>query len=449
MNFIEYLAELQNKYNITNKEIREELSQSGKPLSKSYLSHKLSGERRITEDEFNLIVHTIRPTAAEEKKLRQLFSIYLYGEHEFKEVQRIREYIMEFADDTTPHYDGSGADLAGISAIGDEKTLIAVVLRLLSQAWGKEKIRIWCQPECKVVMDVLKFLSHKEPADVEHLLCLNNDYKRDSNVYNISSLKVLDKLVLRNAQHKIHYYYDIVYSRIKGYNVFPYFILTENMALLISEDCKGGHLIQDRALVLHLIAEFSQKYQQAEPLFEMVTDDVAYMMHMYKLEQEATADTYILQYHPCLALNRNEALTRSCIDEAYPHKEQLMQLFLERWELHRRINSHHLYSGEGKEEFLRTGVTSDMDPRIFRPLTPEERLAALQSSAENPTHHSMELNDGFLKIPASLSLFCTDSGRMLISFDNSSSNRLIMQERSMHRSMLHFFKYVLKYEAFK
>ena len=70
MNFIEYLAELQNKYNITNKEIREELSQSGKPVSKSYLSHKLSGERRITEDEFNLIVHTIRPTAAEEKKLR-------------------------------------------------------------------------------------------------------------------------------------------------------------------------------------------------------------------------------------------------------------------------------------------------------------------------------------------------------------------------------------------
>ena len=447
MNFIEYLAELQLKYDIPNAEILEEMQLQGLKISKSNLSHKLSGERQIPEREFELMVHTIRPTAAEEKKLRRLYTIRRFGEKEYAEVERIRDYIAQFADDTTVYFSDFGAALDAIIDIHDEKTLTAVLFRLLSEVWGKDTIRICCQPDFKPLIDMMMFLSRSGQADVEHLVCLNNDYKRDSNVYNIQCLKVLDKLVIRNMQHKIRYFYDMVYSRANSFNLFPFFILAGNRALLINWDCKSGYLVQRSVLVHRLGTEFKRMYDQAESLFGVVSNDVEYMRMCMEMEAEVHQEQFILQYHPCLAFNCNEELTRRCMHEAYPEKEQMMAMFRRRWNSKPGAHSIHLYTREGKEEFLRTGMTSDMDPHIFRPLDEEERRSILASMSCNPVHTAVELNDTFVKVPAQLALFCADSGRILISYNNGSASRLIMQERSMHRSMVQFFRYVLKYEV--
>ncbi len=447
MNFNEYLMELQRKYDVTNKEMAHELKQAGIKSSESGVSRKLSGERKIEPCEFELMLQVIRPTAAEEHKLRRLYRIRQFGEKEYVEVQRIRDYIQQFADDATVIFTDTDIQLESVSNILDDTTMTAVIFRLLSEVWGREPIRIFCQPEYKPLIDILMFLSRSQPAEVEHLVCLNND-KSNSNIYNIECLSVLDKLVIRNIRHSVRYFYDLISSKLNCFNLFPFFILAGNRALFISWDFKTGYLAHEPKLVQRVQSEFARMYHEGKPLFEIAASDVRYMQLCMEIERDVYKEHYLLQYHPCVAFNGDLELTGRCIHDAYEGKDAFLEMFALRWSQRTDVRSFHLHTREGREDFLRTGMTSDMNPQIFRALTPEERGYVLNRIMSDQKHTAHEIKDTFIKVPPPLSLFCSDSGRCLISYkDNRSAPRLIMRERSLHRSMMHFFRYVLKYET--
>ena len=65
MQYYEYVEILQKKYRVTNTELLEELAASGNRISKSNLSHKLKGERRLTPEELEIVIQTLSATAAE------------------------------------------------------------------------------------------------------------------------------------------------------------------------------------------------------------------------------------------------------------------------------------------------------------------------------------------------------------------------------------------------
>ncbi len=449
MNFNEYLMDLQRKYDVTNKEMAHELKQAGIKSSESGVSRKLSGERKIEQDELELMLQVIRPTAAEESQLRRLYRIRQFGEKEFVEVQRIRDYIQQFADDATVIFTDTDIQLENVSNIFDDRTMTAVMFRLLSEVWGREPIRIFCQPEYKTLIDILMFLSRSQPADVEHLVCLNND-KTNSNIYNIECLSVLDKLVIRNSRHSVHYFYDLISSKLSSFNFFPFFVLAGNKALFINWDFKTGYLVHEPELIQRVQNEFARMYCEGKPLFEIAATDVRYMQLCMEMEREVYQEHYLLQYHPCVAFNGDLAMTANCIHDSYEGKEAFLEMFALRWSQRSDVRSFHLHTRQGTEDFLRTGMTSDMDPRIFRSLSPEECRKVLQCICSDQVHIACEINDVFIKVPQPLSIFCTDSGRCLISYkDNRSAPRLIMRERSLHRSMMLFFQYVLKYETSK
>ena len=66
MNYYEYLEQLQKKYGTTNTELLEELAAAGIRISKSNLSHKLKGQRRMTDEELEVFIQTVCPTGSEE-----------------------------------------------------------------------------------------------------------------------------------------------------------------------------------------------------------------------------------------------------------------------------------------------------------------------------------------------------------------------------------------------
>jgi hypothetical protein len=73
VNFYEYLDLLQKKYGTSNTELLEELAAAGVRISKSNLSHKLKGERRLTDEELDVFIQTVCPTGSEETTLRALY----------------------------------------------------------------------------------------------------------------------------------------------------------------------------------------------------------------------------------------------------------------------------------------------------------------------------------------------------------------------------------------
>lgn len=442
--FLEYLKMLQEKYDVTNSEILLELSDSGNTISKSNLSHKLSGDRALSNNELNAIIRVISPSVAEEEQLRTLYKIYLFGERKYDEVLLINEYIEEFDDETTVLFTYKPIELTEIADISDEKLLADVVFSILSDVWTKGKIKIFCQPEYKKMIDSLIYLSGISNSAVEHIVCFNNDYKADSNIYNIKCLKTLDKLVIKNHSHHIKYYYDKINSRANSFSIYPFFIIAGQYALLISYDFKIGYLIKENRFINCLSNEFDRIFSSSQELFSLIDSDLDYLKLCSELENGVRNRFYTLQYYPCLIFNGNEDITRNCIKDSFEYKDNVITLIKKRWETLDNVKGYHLYHPLGMEEFLKTGLTIDMSGSIFKPVSLENRELLIKMIRKHHNQMIYEINKSFLHIPKGLSMVCYDSGIVLISYkiNNSNEARLVIKERSIYKSMLNFFEYI-------
>lgn len=449
MKFLEYLKLLQEKYHIPNCEILEELCRGGLKISKSNLSHKLNGDRMISNEELQIFIDVIRPSVAEEEKLRDLFKIYQFGEPEFEEVKLIKEYIEGFSSTTVSLPSEQLVTLDGITGISDEKMLGNVLHTLISEAWGNSTVKILCQPEYGKLVDILLYFSESGNSDIQHLVCLSNDFKNDNNIYNIRCLRVLDKLVIRNSQHKIRYFYDKVTARINSLTIFPFFLIANNRVLLISHDFMSGYLFTDDEFACKLSSEFDRMYSQTQDLFQIVDNDIDFMQMCAEFERKTRKQFFTLQFHPCVFFNNDYEITASCIKENFTHKNELMELISTRWNGLNNITGYHIHSVSGELDFMETGLTTDMSEAIFVPVEKNYRNIVLNKIRNNRDQLSLEINEKFIKIPRPLSIACYDSGIFFISYRDMSRSRLIIKERSLYKSMMNFFTYVQKFETKK
>lgn len=447
MKFLEYFKFIQEKYQIPNNELLEELCRSNISITKSNLSHKLNGDRKINEEELNVFIDVIRPSIAEEEKLRDLFKIYLFGEAEFEEVKLIKEYIEQFDDNATVIFAERALKLDSISEINDEKLLGEIVFALLSDSWSKNTIKILCQPEYRKMIDTLIYLSGIESAKVEHIVCFNNDYKSDSNIYNIHCLRTLDKLAIKNQYHSIRYFYDKVNARANVLTVFPFFIVTDERVLLISHDFKSGYLSSEKQLVIKLKSEFDRIYAQTQELFQIINNDIEYIQMCAEIEKKTQKEFFTLQFHPCVLFNYDAQITKSCIKDEFQYKEELFDVLSSRWSGLNNIKGYHVHSPLGTQDFMENGLTTDMSTDIFNPVSKIDRNVVMNKIRTNVEQVEIEVSERFIKIPRLLSIACYDSGTVLISYKDTNESRLIVRERSLYKSMMNFFKYVYRFET--
>ena len=331
-------------------------------------------------------------------------------------------------------------ELNGAQAI--RETLFA----LLSEAWGKQEIFIYCQPEFDDLIHALLTLCEQGSSNVSQIISLNNDCKTDHNLYNIHCLKMLDRLIVHNSSHIVHYYYDQVNAHIHGLKIFPYFIIAGEHLLLLSHNFKMAFLSHDIILLRTMRAEFHRIFERTLPLFEVIPNDIAYMQACMQIEESTRSDFYTLQYHPCVIFNYDEALTRSYIRMDTPYGDLMLQAIRTRWQSLEHITGHHFHTAAGTEEFLNTGITTDMTPKLFRPLSKEDRQRALDAILNVPSHKHFEVNEDFLQIPQKLMIACFDSGQVMLSYQGENNNRLVLKERSLYHSIRNFFRYLEQYE---
>ena len=449
MKFIDYIKFLREKYEISNTELLEELSSSGCEITKGSLSHKLNGERKITHEELEIFITVLQPSVAEEHKLRELYKVYDFGEVEFEEVKLIKEYIEQFDNNTVVQIDAGEIDIESVTEINDDRLLSAVLYKLLSNSWGIEEVEIMCQPEFTKLIDALLNLGSKMPAKVKQLICFNNDYKNDSNIYNIKCLEVLNKLATHNPNYGIRYFYDKVNARANPLTVFPFYIISGGKALLLSYDYKSGYLIHDTALVKKYRMEFERVFELGHELFQMIDNDLEYMQLCSEFEKTANEKFYTLQYHPCIRFNGDERITSYCVKKDIPFSDTVLEFITSSWKNPHEVKGYHLHSSMGVQDFMENGITTDMATELFNPVAEADRAIILEKIKANKVQIDVEINDSFIRIPYALSIVCYDSGVVLISYREANGSRLILKERSLYKSVMNFFKYMCEYETKK
>ncbi len=446
MRFIDYFRFLREKYELSNTELLEALSCGGCEIKKGSLSHKLNGERKISQQELDVFITVLQPSVAEEHKLRELFKVYDFGETAFEEVNRVKEYIEQFENYTVVQMDMPEIDLAAVSAIDDDRLLSAVLYQMLAACWNDAEINIMCQPEFAKLDDILHNLGSRAPAKVRQLVCFNNDNKNTDNRYNIKCLGLLNKQMIRNPQCDIRYYYDKVNVRTNSLTVFPFFITAGDKALLISHDYKSGFLVRDTAMVQKYRDEFSRVFALGHALFQTIDNDIEYMQLCAELEQVANEKFYTLQYHPCVRFNGDATITGECVRNDIPARDAVLDFIVSSWRNPQNITGYHLHSAAGVQDFLQHGITVDMSPLLFNPVAEKYRALVMEKIRANKTQVCVEINDSFLRVPHCLSIACYDSGTILVSYRGAEGPRLLLRERSLYKSLLNFFRYLYEYE---
>lgn len=445
MNFIEYLTFLKEKYGTTNSEILEELKNNDMEITKSSLSHKLSGERGISSKELEIIIEIIRPTIAETNRLLELYKILQFGEGRFKEVLYIKDYIEDLCDDSVINFRCDIDNIDSISSINDEKMILDVLYFMFEKSWNKDTIKIFCQPDFKRFINELIFFNQKGSANIEYLVCMNNDYKSDNNLYNINLLRFLGKIVKDNFNVNVRYFYDKINSRINEFTLFPFFIICGKYILLINHDFKSGFLSSNSDFIEMVTAKFDRMFSESKNLFKVVSNVADYMHICTQLELACKEKFYTLQYHPCVLYIGEKRLTFDHVKDSFFLKSELINEVKMR-EKNKKVTGYNLHSKEGTKDFLDTGLTSDMSPSYAIPYSVEERSEVLKKIKNIENHVDVELETSFIALPKEMFLGCYDNGTVLISYRSKLNEcaRLILNEKGLYRSVNNFFEYLMQ-----
>ncbi len=442
-----YIKLLQKKYSVTNSDILNELKHLNASESKGSLSHKLNGERKLSEKEFEVILNTLQCSGEERKEARRLYKIHCLGEAKYEEFMCMKAYIEDFVEYQIPFIYEENVPMSSSVEIQSEKMLNSYILALLKLADDKSEINILCQPDYRVLSSILIFLYATVKPNVRQAVCFNNSVKSENNTHNIRLTKTLNNLVARNYKHQVRYYYDDIDSHLNSFTLFPFMLTLGNMAVLITSDYKQGLFIKDANLVAGLNRRFEMIYAESDDLFEIIENDFEYMKQCVAFEEEGFTELFALQYHPCTILNGNASLAAAVIRDELPYKKAILDMYANRLAMYKDKEQCFIYCEDGMRDFLETGYTTDMSPEIFIPVPDVDRrnLAdRMQRNRKNVVNRALPVVA--LDIPKELTIMCYDNNHIIVGYKHpdflNNGFRLITKEGSIYQSMLNMLRYM-------
>ncbi len=448
MNYYEYLVSLQKKYGTTNSELLEELAACGIRITKSNLSHKLSGDRRITEDELDVMLQTICPSNAEERMLRSLFRIDRFGEEKYRDAQLIRQSIEMLSDETVSAIPASG-DVLRTGSIQGEMQMREVIRAALRNVWGKAPVRALCQPQDQKLTDALAALSVENPAPVKQLFCLDNDAGCADRNYNIQALFAADRLALLNSRYEIKYFYDKMDARANAFTPFPFFLICGGILILFAHDCKSGYLMRDDAFIARLTEEFDRMFESAQTLTERIESTEQVLQKITSLESESNGSFFRLQRSFSFLNGLDAKALHACTPRDDPTAQKLASMQLKRMqenEKAKRIGTV-LHTDNNVSDFMETGRFYDL-PDGFLMNAGIELRESIVKRAKAEHHPQRLIRKGCMELGSGLAITCYDSGTVLISrMQADQCLCLLTGERRFFRSVMSFFDYLIQFES--
>ena len=435
MQYYEYVEILQKKYRVTNTELLEELAASGNRISKSNLSHKLKGERRLTPEELEIVIQTLSATAAESEKLRRLYRISQFGENRWHEAELVRQSLsmlsgpsVRYVPEPSAAAEQSG-DLRGIRQLG------CAVYAMLHAAWGRETVSIQCPVQCRLLADILCTIAADAGASPVQLMTRINNLPGDpTDDENIRCLFSADRIAGANSGCEIRYYYDSAESG----TVFPFYIVTESRLLLLSQDCENGYLLDDRKLAARYRAEFGRLYAACRPMLCRTEADGAHLRLLTELEESCRGKFYVMQHDSSAPYGAEYAAL--CGMPPQP----LAELFRRRLKAAERVQCVLLYAEDTRQTCRDDSAAQEAAAVLNGLLTEQEYVAACRMMHHRQAQQRRILAD-LPELDAGTAVCCFDSGRVLLVHQGSSPYYLLSAERRIFCAFRSFFDYLILY----
>ena len=399
--FSELLSEYIHRKNIRTYSLAEYCG-----IDRSMMYKIIRGKRTPTSLELiDKISNYLQLTPGECKDLMEAYQITQVGYDNYYRRKDMLDFLSNFRDIANNNTISSSFSMmtdytAPLVPLTNESEVNQAVFTIITKQIqrGSGQIQMILRPDYTFLTQLLTF---SQPRDttlvISHIICLNNSEQVTSakKNYNLHCLMNILPLCTCSYQYQPYYYYDNIISQLESFRLFPYLILTDDYAVILSEKLNTGFLTCQKESLEMLEQIFENYIHQSRPLLtkiENVYDQLRYVQEILRFDSTVE---YSFQMTPCMTA----LLTHDFLEKNVSRQIPARDAFIETFEKHihntyeRHLSRNHtlVFSEEGIWEFLRTGHLEEYPSYIYTAPSPEDRILLIKLLTKELRHNTYRM----------------------------------------------------------
>lgn len=405
--------------------LSEIIKRSGEPiariaknadLERTSIHKALKDERILPYSSLKKLIRYFQLTLPEARELSLYYDMLLQGEDTYY----IHNEICKLLSDLNQlHFSSFGYKTNITGGLPQEAMLIhgkAEVQYIIQAILHKEtdttniKVQLYLDEEHNLSDSILSLWRSKRQFTVHQIIAFHPESSvGNSTRQNIRRIrKLLPMALLSGGRYYAYYCFanDELHSSLQP---LPYYIITPNRLIMLSQDFSSAYIHCDKALINHCQKQFKLAVNECQSLISY-SDNPFNVLSSY-MDNSDQNGYYTMMTQPCTGRYYTEEITQRYVKKELPYRKELIEMSLKRFSILREIESNYytLFTEEGIAQFTEDGVIADLPKAQVLPFNPEDRISLLtqlwQDIAEEKVC-GMIADPDLLPIPRYLTFTC-------------------------------------------
>lgn len=292
------------------------------------------------------------------------------------------------------------------------------------------------------------YFGRKGKINIRHIVKLSKNPKalQNSN-FNLEILSdVLPFAFSVGSGYQPYYYYGNTDVAKDVAMMMPYYILTDTRLVTLSADFKTAVLYNNKDILKTYRTEFKKVVSLTKPFINQLSycgEMLSTYLNSYK---DAGQFTHTIEPQPCLSKYYTHQMVDEKLRQDVEDRDELRKLLYQLFDLYKNFDSIpvSLFSIEGLESMVNTGMMADLPPRFALPFTVEERkylLQSLRDEIEKDIYLVRAIDSSKFIIPsvATIQLYGIN-GLIFITSDDNGIISCLIDEKSICEAYYDFFE---------
>lgn len=383
--FSEYLREL---LQIKNMSVSTLARLSG--VERTQLSRTLTGQRVLPYHVLDELIYHLKLTPGEEKQFRS----YYDAQFEKEGIRRSREIVsglfanLTCLDFTTRAFEEPRMlmnlkQYAGERSIFSGETTVRFLLRMVlseEMSYSDARLEMTVPPADTFLTSELlhRYLDDKMSMEISQIICFDaSGTESDINLHNLECFCRIFPICLLSTQHYHPYYYYDNGVTTRYTDPFPYFLITRDCVVCLSEEGTRAMLLRAPDTVAYYRRHFQSLLSQCYSLIQYTMDP----LEIIRFYQRCTEPNgfYLVMDQPCFGRFYTDDLVTSHLRQGVPDFDQILKAAKERFSLLQQVTEFYtIFSEAGLMRFMENGTLDDYPVELVTPFTPEERVSLVR-----------------------------------------------------------------------
>ena len=426
-------------------------------IDRTTLSKYISGSRLPSEEALKKLLAVIKPTEEERKQVLSQFELESSGELLFDQRQSVKEMLERLS--LTSQYTATAklppidlqADLPqeAVYEVRGRPALESALIMLVTPKETKRPTVIRAStnfPFELIDIMVRTTLYSAKKISFRQLLCFPKRMQSTGDIQkNLSALSFALPLILNDTlDYEVNYYYGKSAYQADTATPMPYYVMSEQAMLLVSDDIEFGILIQNPTLQAAYSNRFEHLWRNSEPLL-VQDENTEHAMGAFTSLEAKSPKNYKIKPQPCLPRYAPDSMVESILSGTVGQDPVIVRQLWERFrQLQQNQNDIIFFSEEGIAAFANTSYVIDLPANIYHGVTPAERIMVLKRLREDCFHHYRRiLRRQYFKMSEGVILeICENAGAVFGIATEAGHNVAVIREDTIVKALCDFADYL-------